>query len=191
MSYQAKDYSNLLGINGLNESLLNNHFSLYQGYVKNTNLIMENLSGLNKDSVEYAELKRRFGWEFNGMRLHELYFENISSSPQPIDNYPDLFNKIQTDFSSVDNWKDDFRAICTIRGIGWAILYHDRWADKFINVWINEHDAGHLSGCRPLVVVDLFEHAYMPDGIRKPDYTSHMLDSIDWASADQRMKALA
>lgn len=191
MSYQIKDYSYLLGINGLSENLLNNHFGLYQGYVKNTNLIMENLSGLNKDSVEYAELRRRFGWEFNGMRLHELFFENITKEPQSIENYPDTFNKIQTDFGSVDSWKEDLRSICMMRGIGWAILYHDRWLDRFINVWIDEHNSGHLAGCRPLIVVDLFEHAYMLDGIRKPDYISNIIEIIDWASADQRLKAIA
>ena len=80
-SYQAKDYAYLLGMNGFSDILLNNHFKLYQGYVKNVNLILDKLSALlgagNDRTLEYAELKRRFGWEFNGMRLHEFYFENV------------------------------------------------------------------------------------------------------------------
>ena len=81
MSYTAKDYSKLLGMEGFSETLLKNHFTLYQGYVTNTNKLMDTLGQMLKEgktgNPEYAELKRRFGWEFNGMRLHEYYFENL------------------------------------------------------------------------------------------------------------------
>ncbi|MCJ7705724.1 MAG: hypothetical protein MUO28_09350, partial [Desulfobacterales bacterium] len=81
MAYAAKDYSRLLGMEGFSEPLLKNHFTLYQGYVTNTNKLMDMLGQMLKDgkmsSPEYAELKRRLGWEFNGMRLHEYYFENL------------------------------------------------------------------------------------------------------------------
>jgi len=191
MQYEAKDFSSLMGIEGLSENLFSNHFVLYQGYVKNTNLIMQNSAVQAKDSVEYAELRRRFGWEFNGMRLHELYFENLTKSPEPIENYPDLFNKIQLDFGSVEKWQEDFKAMGMMRGIGWVVLYHDRWDDHFFNTWIGEHDSGHLTGCRPLIVMDLFEHAFMLDGLRKPDYIDKVISSLDWLSADERMKAIA
>lgn len=191
MQYQVKDYSNLIGLKGLSENLLTNHFTLYQGYIKNTNMVAENSAGLGKDSVEYAELKRRFGWEFNGMRLHELYFENLTKSPEPVENYPDIFNKLNLDFGSVEKWQEDFRAMGLMRGIGWVVLYHDRWADRLFNVWINEHDTGHLAGCRPLIVMDVFEHAFMPDGLRKPDYVDAIISQISWSSADERMKAIA
>ena len=81
MTYQAKDYNRLLGIEGFSDALLKNHFTLYQGYVTNSNKVADILSQMLKDgktgTPEFAELKRRFGWEFNGMRLHEYYFENL------------------------------------------------------------------------------------------------------------------
>src|SRR5512135_2739402 len=81
MSYTAKDFSFLLGMKGFSDTLLKNHFTLYQGYVTNTNKVMDMLGAMLKDgktaTPEYAELKRRAGWEFDGMRLHELYFENL------------------------------------------------------------------------------------------------------------------
>src|SRR5665647_3012560 len=81
MAYTAKDFAFLLGMSGFSDTLLKNHFTLYQGYVTNTNKVMELLAGMVKDgkegTPEFAELKRRQGWEFNGMRLHELYFANL------------------------------------------------------------------------------------------------------------------
>lgn len=190
MSYQAKDYSKLIP-NGISQKLMDNHITLYQGYVKNTNLLAEKLHDLPKDSPEYGELHRRFGWEFNGMRLHELFFENIIPKPITPEEAPELFNKIQQDFGSIEDWIEDFKSIGMMRGIGWIILYHDKWQDKLFNTWINEHDTGHLAGCRPLFVVDVFEHAYMPDGLRKPDYLELILSQLNWQSANERMKAIA
>src|SRR5512139_4012951 len=81
MPYTAKDYSSLIGLKGFSETLLKNHFTLYQGYVTNTNKVADTLALMLKEgktgTPEFAELKRRFGWEFNGMRLHELYFANL------------------------------------------------------------------------------------------------------------------
>ena len=191
MSYEAKDYSSLLNLKSLSKDLLEAHFALYQGYVKNSNLVIEESKSKPLDQPVNAELKRRLGWEFNGMRLHELFFENLKPEADSIENHPDIFNKINLDFGSFENWQNEFRAMCLMRGIGWVVLYHDRWEDKLLNVWINEHDSGHLSGCRPLLVVDMFEHAYLPDNLRKPDYVDAILSSLDWNSAEQRMKATA
>ena len=81
MTYSAKDYSNLIGMEGFSETLLKNHFTLYQGYVTNTNKLADLLAAMLKEgrvgTPEYSELKRRMGFEFNGMRLHEYYFENL------------------------------------------------------------------------------------------------------------------
>jgi len=94
MAYESKNFDHLLGINGLSDQLLKNHFTLYQGYVANFNKLNQLLIGLEKEgkygTPEYAELNRRFGWEWNGMRLHEYYFENLQNSRKrltPIRNY--------------------------------------------------------------------------------------------------------
>ena len=101
MAYTAKDYSRLLGMEGFSETLLKNHFTLYQGYVTNTNKLMETLAQMLKEgkvgTPEFAELKRRFGWEFNGMRLHEYYFENLAGKGG-LGKTSKLFKKISEDF---------------------------------------------------------------------------------------------
>src|SRR4030065_2125551 len=126
MAYVAKDYSKLLGMEGFSETLLKNHFTLYQGYVTNTNKLIEILNQMLKEgktgTPEFAELKRRFGWEFNGMRLHEYYFENLGGKTE-LDKYGPLGKQMQCDFGSYEVWEKDFRAVGTMRGIGWGGVY--------------------------------------------------------------------
>lgn len=185
MAYEAKNFESLLGTKGFSDQLLKNHFTLYQGYVTNTNKAADMLSAMAKEgktaTSEYAELKRRFGWEFNGMRLHEYYFGNMVKGGKAIDKNTNLYKKIVADFGSYENWEKDFRAVASMRGIGWVILYYDGTAKYLYNVWINEHDAGHLCGASPLIVIDVFEHAYMVDyGLRKADYIEAFFKAIDW-----------
>ena len=193
MEYSAKNYDSLLGTPGFSDILLKNHFTLYQGYVTNINKISATLSQLQKEDKlavpEYAELKRRLGWEFNGMRLHELYFENMSAkSGGAVDVHSFINKKITAQFGSYDEWLKDFKATGTMRGIGWTILYHDPAADRLINTWINEHDFGHLAGCKPLVVLDVFEHAYMLDyGLKKSDYLEAFLGALSWQEINRRL----
>src|SRR3989304_8421001 len=174
MAYEPKNFDNLLGIKGLSDQLLKNHFTLYQGYVTNTNKVSDALNSMLKEgkttTPEYAELRRRFGWEWNGMRLHELYFGNMVKGGTPIDKSTNLYKKIVADFGSYENWEKDFKATGAMRGIGWVILYYDGWGDRLFNTWINEHDVGHLCAATPLIVMDVFEHAYMLDyGLKKAD----------------------
>jgi len=192
MDYAPKDYTSLLGLPGLSENLLKTHFTLYQGYVTNTNklamLLAELLAQGKTATPEYAELSRRFGWEFNGMRLHELYFENLTKTPSALASSSALSAKIARDFGAFENWLADFKAKGTMRGIGWVILCHDKTADRLFNVWINEHDVGHLAGATPLLVMDVFEHAFLVDyGTKRIDYIEVFLKSIDWAKVEARL----
>ena len=185
--YKAKDFNNLVGIKGFSENLLKNHFSLYQGYVNNINKIIELLENINKSSPEFAELNRRFGWEFNGMRLHELYFENMKKGGIKINKNGALFKKIVLDFGSFEKWEEEFKSIGAMRGVGWVVLYYDPSSDRLFNIWINEHDVGHLAGAKPLLVMDVFEHAYMIDyGIKKADYIKAFFELIDWDIVERR-----
>ena len=185
MAYEAKNFESLLGTKGFSDQLLKNHFTLYQGYVTNTNKVADTLSAMAKEgktgTPEYAELKRRFGWEFNGMRLHEYYFDNMTKDGKAIDKNTNLYKKIVADFGSYETWEKDFKATGAMRGIGWVILYYDGTEGRLFNTWINEHDVGHLSGAKPLIVMDVFEHAYMIDyGLKKADYIEAFFKAIDW-----------
>jgi Fe-Mn family superoxide dismutase len=185
--YEPKDFSHLLGIQGLSDALLQNHFTLYQGYVKNTNALMEKFKTLDPASSEFAELHRRFGWEWNGMRLHELYFGNMVKGGVNLSERT-LKQKIDAMWGSVENWQKEFVGIGAMRGIGWVILAHDKKDGKLFNVWINEHDTGHLAGLTPLLVMDVFEHAFMIDyGVKRADYLTAFMSSIDWHAVEERI----
>lgn len=191
MAYQPRDYSSLRGTPGFSDELLGNHFTLYEGYVTNTNKVADRLKTLVSEgltgSAEYAELKRRFGWEFNGMRLHEHYFENISGSAPGPAAASDLAAVLTSEFGSYENWEKDFRSVGALRGIGWVVLYRDAGAGRLFNTWINEHDVGHLSGATPLLIMDVFEHAFMLDyGLKRPDYIEAFVQAIDWQVVSKR-----
>ncbi len=182
MVYGASDFGTLMGMEGFSDTLLKNHFTLYQGYVKNTNSLREMLSGKAKSAAdpEYAELKRRFGFEFNGMRLHEYYFANLGNH-SPLDHSGLLAGRLAEAYGSYESWEQDFRATGAMRGIGWAILYQDSVTGWLFNEWINEHEVGHLAGCSPLLVMDVFEHAYMTDyGLNRAAYIETFLKNVNW-----------
>jgi len=192
MTYTAKDYSSLIGMDGFGETLLNNHFTLYQGYVTNTNKLFDSLGAMLKEGTmatpEYAELKRRLGFEFNGMRLHEYYFENLGGKGV-VDKSGKLGKKLAEAFGSYEDWEKDFRATAAMRGIGWTILYQDNVTGWLVNQWINEHETGHLAGCTPVLVVDVFEHAFMIDyGLKRADYIEAFFKNINWDVVEARLR---
>jgi Fe-Mn family superoxide dismutase len=192
MNYTAKDYSKLIGMPGFSETLLKNHFTLYQGYVTNTNKVLDILGLMAADgktaTPEYAELKRRLGWEFNGMRLHEYYFENLGGKT-PLDPAGKLARKLAEQFVDIESWEKDFRATGAMRGIGWVVLYEDPVNGRLINFWVNEHDVSHPAGCQPLLIMDVFEHAFMIDyGLKRTDYIEAFFKNIDWAAVSSRLK---
>jgi|SRR3989338_3469000 len=193
MAYEAKNYEQLLGTKGFSDNLLKNHFTLYQGYVTNTNKLLDLMINMVKEgktsTPEFAELKRRFGWEFNGMRLHELYFSNMKNGGVKLDQKSKLHKKISEDFGSYENWVNVFKAVGTMRGIGWVVLYYDPEGNKLVNAWINEHDVGHLVTCKPLMIMDVFEHAYMVDyNLKKADYIEAFFNAIDWNVVSKRFE---
>jgi Fe-Mn family superoxide dismutase len=192
MAYTAKDYGRLIGMPGFSDTILKNHFTLYQGYVTNTNRVLDALAQAATDgktaTPEYAELKRRLGWEFNGMRLHEYYFENLGGK-STLASGGKLGKKMAESFGSVEAWEKDFRATGAMRGIGWVVLYEDTTNGRLINFWINEHDVSHPAGGRPLLVMDVFEHAFMIDyGLKRADYIEAFFKNIDWAAVELRAK---
>jgi len=182
--YDVRDYRNLLGMPGFSGTLLSNHFKLYLGYVNNVNLLQSNLrtllAGAQETTPPYAEQKRRLGWEFNGMRLHEYYFDNLGGTGTLATNTA-LYAQLVADFGSYDSWKRDFVGTAKMRGIGWAVLYYDPVGGRLLNMWINEHDANHLAGGVPLLIADVFEHAYLTDyQLERAAYLDAFFQNINW-----------
>ncbi|MBI5273951.1 MAG: superoxide dismutase [Chlamydiales bacterium] len=186
----AKDFSSLYKMQGFDKNLLSMHFTLYAGYVANTNLMIEQLNDLIKNgkdrSIEYASIKRRFGWEYNGMVLHEWYFQNLGGSGTALKK-GNLAFQIDRDFGAFDNWKNDFIATGMMRGIGWSVLCYDHKIKKLMNVWINEHDLGNLVGNEIILVMDVFEHAYITQfGLDRMKYIQLFFDNINWEIVESR-----
>lgn len=185
--YEAKNFERLLGTDGFSDVLLRNHFTLYEGYVSNTNKALDLIKGAEVGTPAYNELKRRFGWEWDGMRLHELYFGNMIKGGTPLDKKSDFVKALEAQFGSYDAWEKDFKATGAMRGIGWAILALDGETGKLFNVWIGEHDSGHLAGAKPLLVMDVFEHAFALDyGLKRADYITAFWNAVDWSVVTAR-----
>lgn len=196
MPYEPKNFEQVVGMQGFSDQLLKDHFTLYQGYVSNFNKLDQTLVAIEKagnfGTPEFAELNRRLGWEFNGMRLHEFYFGNLTKTFRALDAGASLSAAIVKEFGSYELWEKDFRSMGTMRGIGWVVLYHDATAGRLFNIWVNEHDVGHMAGAAPLLVMDVFEHAYIRDyGIVRKDYIEKFMASIDWAAVESRYSQTA
>jgi len=194
MAYETKDFSHLIGLPGFSDDLLNNHFKLYEGYVANTNKVIDSIIDLDKKGEHtnpcFAELKRRLGWEWNGMRLHELYFGNLTKEATGFSADSSIGKKITEQFGSFESWDKYIRASGALRGIGWVVMYYDAVGDMLFCSWINEHDVGHPTGCIPLLVMDVFEHAFLTDyGLKRADYIDAFMKAVDWEVVNKRFEA--
>jgi len=195
--YKAKDF-NLSGLNGISDKTLEIHFALYNGYVTQTNKLTEQLEELLRGgnaagtNPPYAEMTRRLGFEYNGMILHEYYFSNLKAgaSAQPAG---DLKQALEASFGSVDAFTTDFKAIGSMRGVGWAILFQDPATGKLSNHWITLHQDGNPAGFKPLLVMDVWEHAFLLDykPAEKGKYLDAFMSNVDWDMVDRRFKAAA
>lgn len=189
--FVAKDYSYLYGMPGFTDKALSMHFKLYEGYVNTTNAFLAKLKDLRnnnqENSLEFAEFKRRLMWDFDGMRLHEDYFSNMGGHGTSINKNGALYQQIVADFGSYEAWERDFKATGAMRGIGWAVLCRDPVSGRLLNLWINEHDRGHLAGGNPLLIMDVFEHAYLLDyGLDRKKYINAFFNNINWPIVESR-----
>ncbi len=189
--YEAKTF-NLRTLEGLSERQISEHLKLYAGYVKNINKLTSRIEELKKDSETYAyelaEVKRRLGFEFNGMRLHEYYFEQFEAS-EGSDSA--LRSKIEKQFGSYDAWKAEFTAVAKMRGVGWALLVEDTRTGTLHNVWVSDHELGHLGGQNILIACDIWEHAFLLDYLpgERGKYIEAFFNNLNWQVAESRLKS--
>jgi Fe-Mn family superoxide dismutase len=190
--YKAKDFSALKGLQGITDEQIQVHLQLYNGYVARSNKLGETLASMFNEnragSFEYNELKRRLGWEVNGVLLHELYFENLAPGGRD-GSYSRFAEMITRPFGGFDEWKKDFLSVARMPGVGWAVTYYDPQRHQFDNYWIDRHDIGHPAGHRPVVVLDLWEHAF--SAYLKPTERARYLEdffaNVCWAAIDARL----
>lgn len=193
--YKAKKF-NLSGLKGISDQTLEMHFKLYEGYVKETNNLQEKISEILKDGKvdqeempAYSELKRRLGFEYNGMVLHEYYFENLKKGAGQPDAKSFFMRAAASSFGTYDGWKADFTGIGKMRGVGWAICYQDPSNQQLSNHWISLHEIGNVAGYTPVLVMDVWEHAYLLDfkPAERAKYIDAFFANIDWKAVDERL----
>jgi Fe-Mn family superoxide dismutase len=178
---------------GLSDRQISEHVKLYQGYVKNTNLILTTIEELKKDSEKNAlalsEILRRFSFEWNGMRLHEIYFDSLGGNGE-LDQQSALYKKITAQYGSVEAWLAECKAIALMRGIGWVILSYDKENDLLLTRWVSNHEVGHLGSLPILLALDVWEHAYLLDylpGGRK-NYIESFFKNQNWQKTNIRLE---
>jgi len=194
--YKAKQF-NLSGLKGISDQTLEMHFKLYEGYVKETNNLQERIAEFLKDGKVdqeemplYSELKRRLGFEFNGMVLHEYYFENLKKNGEtdPAGNSA-FYKAAESSFGSYEIWKADFVGVGKMRGVGWAICFEQPNTGRLSNHWISLHQNGEVAGYNPVLVMDVWEHAFLLDykPAERPKYIEAFFSNMDWNSVEGRL----
>ncbi len=194
-SYTAKKWS-LAGLQGISDQTLAVHFGLYEGYVKNTNLLNEQIAEQIKAGTaaganpHFAELTRRLGFEYNGMRLHEYYFDNMTNNAGATPA-ASLVDAVSATYGDFETWKKDFMAVGGMRGVGWAIAYQDPWTGRISNHWVTLHEDGNVAGFKPILVMDAWEHAFLLDykPAERPKYIESFFANIDWNVVAGRLVA--
>lgn len=188
--FEAKKF-NIPKLVGVSEKTIGEHLKLYEGYVKHANLILEHIDELAKDAEKYAyelgEINRRFSFEFNGMRNHEIYFSSLENGSKKLPGESELKKKIEEEFGNFERWLNRFKSIALTRGIGWDMLYYDPVSKRVLNDWVDEQHLGQLSGCQPILALDMWEHSfvadYQPSG--KKQYIDDFFENLNWETIEQ------
>jgi Fe-Mn family superoxide dismutase len=181
----------LVGISAKN---IEEHVKLYKGYVTNANLIIKKLGeyGANKEDNAYAmsELLRRFAFEFDGMRNHEIYFSQLEGGPKSLESNSELRMALEEQVGSFDEFVTNFKTLAMTRGVGWAMLYFDKQSSKFLATWVEEQHLGQLTGLPPILALDMWEHAYVYDypTSEKKKYIDAFFANLNWSVVEESFK---
>jgi len=195
--YQTKSF-NLRGLQGISDKTVNLHLSLYEGYVKATNMLQGKIAEFLKDGTvdqeelpAYSELTRRLGFEYNGMVLHEYYFDNLTpqASVKP-ESTSSFLRRAEASFGSYERWKTDFVSVGKMRGVGWAVCLQDPASGRITNHWITLHEHGIVAGFKPVLVMDAWEHAFLLDytPAQRGQYIEAFFSNVNWRNVDRRVE---
>jgi Fe-Mn family superoxide dismutase len=199
-AYKPQSFDQLTGLEGISDAQVKEHLELYQGYVKQVNILTDKLAEMLAKGKPagtdpyFAELTRHLGFEYNGMILHEYYFSNLNRAAEPTPpKSSGLAQALGESFGSMETWKADFQAIGGMRGIGWAALFQDPATGRLTNQWITLHQDGIPAGFKPLLVMDVWEHAFMRDykATEKDKYIEAFFRNVDWQSVERRLNEQA
>ena len=192
---------NIPELKGISKKTTEEHVKLYAGYVKHANFVLEKIKELKQDANSstplgagnaYAlgEVNRRFGFEFNGMRNHEVYFRSFENGPAPVTKDSPMYEMIEAQWGSFDSWLAEFKAIALTRGIGWAMLYYDPVSKELLNAWIDEQHLGQLQNCALILGLDMWEHSYVADyqPSGKKNYIEDFFSNLNWSVIENNLE---
>jgi len=192
MTYEPKTFA-IGTLEGISQQTIDEHMKLYAGYVKHVNLIHEKIEELKQDSEKnayaLAEVQRRLGFEFGGMKNHEAYFAQFEGSAKEIDKESELFKSCEYLWGSWDGFLSQFKATALTRGIGWAMLYFDQDAQRLLISWVDEQHLGQLANAKIILALDMWEHSYMLDypPSQKKEYVEAFFKNLNWDVVAQRL----
>ncbi|MDO8564502.1 MAG: Fe-Mn family superoxide dismutase [bacterium] len=183
---------NIPDLKGISKKNIEEHLKLYAGYVKHANLVMQKIAELTqtdaeKYSYEISELHRRFSFEFNGMRNHEVYFKSLEKGAKSFSPESPLAKMIAERGGSFDAWLAEFKAIALTRGIGWACAFFDPVSGELLNAWVDEQHLGQLQNCALILGLDMWEHSYVADyqPSGKKQYVEDFFANVNWSVIEQ------
>jgi len=193
--YQAQSFDHLRGLAGMSDGQIKEHLELYAGYVKHVNELTKELAEMHNEKkvagkdFALAEATRRLSYEYDGMVLHEQYFSNLKpgGAPRPTERQP-CGRAIAQAYGSIERWQENFKALGGMRGVGWVILFQDPQNGSLTNYWVSLHQDGIPARCKPLVVMDVWEHAFMRDyrASERLRYVDAFFTNIDWTTVERR-----
>jgi len=180
-------------LHGISEKQLDAHIMLYEGYVKFVNHLGDVQAELKKDSEKnayaLAEVTRRFGFEWNGARMHEHYFAQWEGGHVPLSD--NLTKAIDAQYGGMEQWMNEFKATAMMRGIGWTLLSQDNATGNLITHWVSDHELGQLNDTISILALDMWEHAYMVDYLpaEKNKYIDAWFENLNGEVISKRFTA--
>jgi Fe-Mn family superoxide dismutase len=193
MEYQAKTF-NIPALDGISAKSIEEHLALYAGYVKNFNAMSAFLPEYAKDAEKnnhaLAEIIRRRSFEFDGMRLHELYFAQFEGGSTPLTTSSPLAKQIEVEYHKFEYFIEMFRMIGLMRGPGWALLYWDKEAKQFLTGFSGEQHQGHFATLPVILALDVWEHAFLLDygALGKAKYIDAFFKNLNWGVVEKRFE---
>lgn len=191
MKFEEKKF-NIGELKGISAKNIEEHLKLYAGYVKNANGIIEKMTVLDseKDAYIIGEMFRRFSFEYNGMRNHEIYFSSFEGGSTPLNEDSELKKALVGLFGSMEKFIAEFTNLSLTRGVGWAILWYDKKDKRFLASWVDEQHLGQLQGCAPILALDMWEHAYVYDypTSEKKKYIEAFFNNLNWSVVEENFK---
>jgi superoxide dismutase, Fe-Mn family len=192
-TFQLKTF-NTPELAGISSKNIEEHLKLYKGYVTNANLILNKINeyGQDREGNSYAisEILRRFAFEFDGMRNHEIYFSQLEGGPKALADDSEFKKALINQVMEFDTFIMNFKALAMTRGVGWAMLYYDKQSGKFLATWVEEQHLGHLTGLSPVLALDMWEHAYVYDypTSEKKKYLDAFFANLNWSVVEENFK---